>query len=178
VEIGAVLATVVPIVVGAAGALVSGFLRRSERREVVARRQIEDDTLETALERVLGRPLSLDETKLLIGPSSGVTEQAPQVADEETKTEINAEVESLVSTFKERLERIEQRFPAQATPEKVASTNDAIMATKLEYLEKSLDKVQDRQLSRWDVALVLFAILGGLGALIGIILGIGKLTGH
>jgi hypothetical protein len=52
------------------------------------------------------------------------------------------------------------------------------MATKLEYLEKSLDKVQDRQLSRWDVALVVFAILGGLGALIGIILGIGKLTGH
>lgn len=64
---------------------------------------------------------------------------APPVANEETKTEIQVEVESLVSNLRDRLERVEQRFPAEATLEKVASTNDAIMATKLEYLEKSLN---------------------------------------
>ena len=177
-ELTGILAALVPIVVGAAGAFVSGFLRRSEKRDVVARRQIEDATLERAVESLLQRPLTADEVKLLVRPSTEVSKQATPIATEETKTEIQAEVESLVSTLKDRLERIELRFPAEATLEKVASTNDAIMATKLEYLEKSLNKVQDQQLSRWDVALVIFAILGGLGALIGVVLGIVKLTGH
>jgi membrane protein YqaA with SNARE-associated domain len=175
-EIAAVLSAAVAVAVGAAGAVVSGFLGRSERRELVVRRQVEDEELRKALASIL---VNVPIDKLLVSsPWQSVGNVVEPVAPAVAKEQIKTEVEALMASLKERLRRIEQRFPAEATLEKVASVNDAIMATKLENLEASINRLQDQQLSRWDVALVVFAMLGGFGTLIGILVAVLKLTGH
>ncbi len=61
--------------------------------------------------------------------------------------------------------------------EKVASVNDAILATRLEALEETLRETKERLLSKWDVATIVFAIIAGLGTTVGIIAGLVKLLG-
>lgn len=86
-----------------------------------------------------------------------------------SREEIREEVQGAVTAFQERLERIEQRFPEEATLEKIASINDAILATKLEYLDKSLKEIESRFLTKWDVATIVFAVIGGIGVAAGVI---------
>lgn len=73
-----------------------------------------------------------------------------------------------LARVEERLAAIEERFPDAAAIDKIASVNDAIMATKIEALEKTVVELQSKMLTRWDVALVLFAVLGALSALVGV----------
>jgi len=56
--------------------------------------------------------------------------------------------------------------------EKIASVNDAILATQLETLSASIKAIQNRMLTKWDIAKIVFAILSALGILVGIIFGI------
>ncbi|GAI25840.1 unnamed protein product, partial [marine sediment metagenome] len=90
----------------------------------------------------------------------------------QTKQDIETQVNEQVDELKKRIEEIEARFPQEATLEKIASVNDAILATQLETLSASIKAIQDRMLTKWDIAKIVFAILTALGTLIGIIFGI------
>ena len=90
----------------------------------------------------------------------------------QTKQDIETQVNAKVDKLKKRIEEIEARFPQEATLEKIASVNDAILATRLDALSDSIKAIQDRILTKWDVAKIVFAILSALGILVGIIFGV------
>lgn len=89
-----------------------------------------------------------------------------------TEIEIEAEVNSRTEELNKRIETIEARLPKEATLDKLASINDAILATQIEALTESVNDLKKNTLTKWDVAKVVFAILGALGIISGIIIGI------
>jgi hypothetical protein len=86
-----------------------------------------------------------------------------------SKEEIREEVRSAVISLQDRLERIEQRFPEEATLEKITSINDAILATKVEQLQKSIEQIESIILTKWDVATIVFAVFAAIGGVAGVI---------
>ena len=82
-----------------------------------------------------------------------------------TKDEVEGEVDRKVDELKKRVEEIEKRFPKEATLEKIASVNDAILSTNLEALSESIKRIEERMLTKWDVVKILFQILAALGVL-------------
>ncbi len=90
----------------------------------------------------------------------------------ETKADIEKQVNERVNELKKRIEAIEARFPREATLEKIASVNDAILATQLEAMSNSIKAIQDNMLTKWDVVKIVFAILAALGVITAIIFGI------
>lgn len=86
-----------------------------------------------------------------------------------TKEEIGKLIDKQISTLQTRIEEIENRFPSKATLEKISSVNDAILATKVENLAKSIEELNRKLLTKWDVAKVVFLVIGGLGGLLTII---------
>ena len=71
-----------------------------------------------------------------------------------------------------RIETIERRLPKEATLDKLESVIDAILATQIEALTQSVNDIKKNMLTKWDLAKVVFTILGALGVMIGIIIGI------
>jgi hypothetical protein len=86
-----------------------------------------------------------------------------------SKEEVKQEVDSAVNVIRERLERVEQRFPEESTLEKIASINDAILATKIERLEKSIENLESTLVTKWDVATIVFAVFGAISGVAGVI---------
>ncbi|MCH7922725.1 MAG: hypothetical protein IH975_06820 [Nitrospinae bacterium] len=84
------------------------------------------------------------------------------------------EVERQFSTLKEQIDRIEARFPDEATIDKVATVNEAILANSVERLAESLRRLEEKLLTKWDVARIVFTIIGALGGLIALTLTIIK----
>ena len=85
------------------------------------------------------------------------------------KTDIEDNINQKIEQLKIRLDEIEQRFPKEATLEKIASVNDAILGTQIEELSKTVREIKDKQLNRWDVVTVVFGTLAALGGVVGLI---------
>lgn len=94
----------------------------------------------------------------------------------QAKKDVEAEVNSKIEEMNKRIETIEARLPKDDTLDKLASINDAILATQMEALAESVKRLQEKALTKWDVAKVVFTILGALGVTIGIVLGIMNLV--
>lgn len=94
------------------------------------------------------------------------------------KDSIQKEVEDRTSTLKERLESIEKRFPEESTLDKIASVNDAILGTKVEEIQKSIEMLESKLITKWDVAKIVFTIIGSLGALVGLTITIIKFASN
>jgi hypothetical protein len=86
-----------------------------------------------------------------------------------SREEIRREAEEVVGSLRERLEQVERRFPEESTLEKISSINDAILATKIEQLEKSIENLESRLLTKWDVATIVFAVFAAIGGIAGVI---------
>lgn len=85
--------------------------------------------------------------------------------------DLEAEVEEAMRDLNERIKAVEDRFPDSSTIDKVASVNDAVLATKLELVEKEVERLRGDTLTRWDVALVVFSIIGAMGVVLGMVVG-------
>lgn len=90
-------------------------------------------------------------------------------------TEIQNEVSNKIDEVKKSVEEIEKRFPKEATLSKIASVNDAILGTNYENLLKSVERIETKMLTRYDVVKIVFLILGAIGVLTGIVFGIIRL---
>ena len=87
-------------------------------------------------------------------------------------SEMSSKVENEIAPLKARLEKIENRFPKESTIEKIASVNDAVMATQIEHLIEEVKKLDEKILTKWDVAVVVFEIMAVIGVVGGIIIGV------
>ena len=90
-----------------------------------------------------------------------------QVTEGELKKMVEERFNSIILP---RIEGIEKRFPAESKLDKIASVNDAILATNIENLSDSIKKIEDKMLTKWDIVKITFEILLVLGGIIGLIL--------
>jgi hypothetical protein len=95
-----------------------------------------------------------------------------------SRGEIEQEVENQVTALRQTVARIQARLPEETTLDKIASINDAILATRLEAVEGSVKDLKDTALTRWDVAVTLFGVAGAIGTVLGILAAIVKLVAH
>ncbi len=79
-----------------------------------------------------------------------------------SKQDIKQEVKKELEEFSGRLENIENRFPEGSQLEKISSINDAILSERIEQLSKQLSALENKVLSRWDVAVTVSMIIGGV----------------
>src|SRR5690606_4838648 len=79
------------------------------------------------------------------------------------------ELRKLISLLEARLEAIEDRLPDTETIDKIASVNDAILATKLEEVDRTLTRLEQNQMSTGRVFGLISAFLGVLFALAALI---------
>ena len=54
--------------------------------------------------------------------------------------------------------------------------NDAVLATRLDAVEEAVRSLADKALSKWNVATIVFATIGGLGASVGLRAGVVKIA--
>jgi uncharacterized protein YeeX (DUF496 family) len=85
-----------------------------------------------------------------------------------TDAEVRKEIEKISKALAGRISNIEKRLPEKDTIDKIASVNDAILATQLESLTETVKKIEEKTLSRWDIAKIVFQILAAVGLLVGI----------
>ena len=90
----------------------------------------------------------------------------------DTEKEIEVKIETKLNDIQNRMNQIENRFPADSSLDKIASINDAILAKSIETISESIKNIEKKLLSKWDVAKVFFQILTALGVLISIILAV------
>jgi uncharacterized protein YacL len=50
--------------------------------------------------------------------------------------------------------------------------NDAILATNIESLTRTVKRIEEKTLTKWDVAVIVFQIIGVIGVVIGVIIGV------
>ena len=81
-------------------------------------------------------------------------------------------VEARYSVLQKRVEEIDKRFPREATLEKIASVNDAILATNLESIAETVKRLEEKMLTKWDVAKTVFQILAAVGGLVSLAIAI------
>ncbi|SRR6266487_5246478 len=167
-----VLQALLTALIGGAGALLTGVLAARQRRQTRAQEKELERLYEELVRRRLRQRIEhltgnapTVENYLIELSSPPVTGAGAPPSQEETRRE----VEGAVKAVQERLERIEQRFPEEATLDKIASINDAILATKIERLEKSIENLESRLLTKWDVATIVFAVLAAVGGIAGAI---------
>ena len=77
-----------------------------------------------------------------------------------------SEISKEFQQFKECIEKIERRFPDEAQMDKVASINDALLSQRIDQLKERIDKMEEKIPSKWDIALTVSAILGGICAVV------------
>ena len=94
------------------------------------------------------------------------------VTDYKSVEAVRLEARELVGELRARLTQIEERFPNQTTLEKIASVNEAIIGTQLEHLTDAIKRLEDKQLTKWDVATIVLQVIAALGALVGLSLAI------
>jgi len=100
-------------------------------------------------------------------------QSSPRVSRED----IQKEVESQLGEVQARIEKIENRFPDEAKLDKVASINDALISERIDQLSKQVENLDNKILSRWDVALVVSSIIAAIIAVVGATYGVLKVLG-
>jgi hypothetical protein len=155
-----VVATVVPAI----GAVLSKIRSDTDTSVEVSSKGV--SIVFTALDKAATKAVALDE-------QGGI-----KAIEGDLVGESDPETQRAVMALNERLRAIEDRFPDSNLIDKLSSVNDAIMATKLEELQRSFERLEKRldaeKVSKWDVATIVFTILGSLGAIVGLIFGIIK----
>ncbi|MEW8403986.1 MAG: hypothetical protein AB2689_10990 [Candidatus Thiodiazotropha taylori] len=84
-----------------------------------------------------------------------------------SKSDVRNEIDKKVSDIRSRIEQIENRFPDSDTIDKISSINDALFAERIELLAKRLDSIESKMLSKWDVAIIVSAMVVGISFVVG-----------
>jgi len=175
-DIAVIIALVTGVVTALAGFIVSYTQMLIKRREDLKRKKLGEE-LKISFSNSFKDYFSSYEAKLfnMDKPNSYIMNLRNYLVhfpNLETGKDVKELVNEKFEELKKRVEAIETRFPKEATLEKIASVNDAILATQLEAMSDSIKEIQKNILTKWDVVKILFAILGALGVIVAIIFGI------
>lgn len=154
------------------------FARKAKERAEKARREYQNelsDRLGNLIEQKAGfsQEFTPRAREHLLDWTAGEPAEPSAGPPDESIQEI---VQARTDALEARLEEIEERFPADATLEKMSSKNDAILATKLEALEDRIIGLEETMPSKWEMAVVTFMVVGGIAAVTAMIVGILQLA--
>lgn len=116
-------------------------------------------------------------TQLLKEVEQGIVEG---VSEREglSREQARTEVEDKMTEVRGRLEAIEKRFPDDAIIDKIASINDALFAQRIEQLSTRIEKLEEKLLTKWDVALIVSVVAAGIFAVVGATYAVLKVLGQ
>lgn len=116
-------------------------------------------------------------SRLLKEVEQGIVEG---VSDREglSREQVRKEVEHRMTEVQGRLEAIEKRFPDDSTIDKIASINDALFAQRIEQLSTRIEKLEEKILTKWDVALIVSTVVAGIIVVVGATYAVLKALGH
>jgi DNA-binding FrmR family transcriptional regulator len=102
------------------------------------------------------------------------------VSDREglSREQVRKEVEHRMTEVQGRLEAIEKRFPDDATIDKIVTINDALFAQRIEQLSTRIEKLEEKMLTKWDVALIVSTVVAGIFAVVGATYAVLKVFSH
>jgi hypothetical protein len=75
-------------------------------------------------------------------------------------------VEKQLNELRRKIEQISTTAQNDTVNERVAFSNDVILAAYIQDLRGSLNRLESKILNRWDVAIIVFTIMGALSGLI------------
>jgi len=133
--------------------------RNQERKEAESRKKIEEIAKSipiipgSAIKGMLAEQVRRMEKELI---NSVIAES--HATDNEKVEKIREQIKE----FNERIAKIESKFPDDSKIEKISSINDAIFSERIDQLQKTVQRLEEKQLSRWDVALVVSMIVGAI----------------
>lgn len=190
-EVSSAIAVVVSLLAGVAtGALKSVIARRTEKHRMQsredARRRISEIGLDFAVTQQHAKMQMLDHEperapiklsdELLAQIVEGIVAQVAG-QKELTGANIKAEVDKAVTELMGRLESIEARFPNNSSIDKIASINDALFAERIEQLSNRLSLLEQKQLTKWDVAITVSTVVAGICTVVGATYSVLKVLG-
>ncbi len=88
------------------------------------------------------------------------------------RKEMKEEINKSISDIHSKIQDINKRFPPDKELDKYASVNDAILSQQINNLAQSITMMESRLLTKWDIAITVFSILGALGIIVGLIQGL------
>ena len=94
-----------------------------------------------------------------------------------TTENVQKEIDDHLAELREGLAKIESRFPEEAKLEKIASINDALLSERIDQLAKQVENLEQRVLSKWDVALTVSTIIAGIAFVVGATYAVLKIIG-
>jgi type II secretory pathway pseudopilin PulG len=94
-----------------------------------------------------------------------------------TKEEVRHEVRRQFSELQARILKIESRFPEEAKLDKISSINDALLSERIDQLSQQVNNLEERILSKWDVALTVSTIIAGIALVVGATYAVMKFIG-
>jgi hypothetical protein len=172
------MTTLLSAIVTVVGGLIGAFLSRRQSMKIetqgvkISLRQT-TELLDREIAQEVGETIAVGDLELTRTDDARPTSATPNL-----RTTVRDEVDRSVDAFRRRLESIEERFPDTDVVDKIANVNDAILATKLEELQRAVERLEkrlnDEKVSKWDVATIVFTILAALGGLVGAVFGIIK----
>jgi hypothetical protein len=83
---------------------------------------------------------------------------SPGLSDEEVKSQFQTQLQEVG----DRIAKIENRFPEESKIEKIASINDALLSERIDQLSKQLENIEKKILTKWDVAVLVSMMIGGI----------------
>ena len=117
----------------------------NKSKQVIAKK------IDTAQEKYAKELLPTEDELILLA--------TPIIEEEIALLKIEDQVDAAVLHLKDRIVELEKRFPEATTIDKIASVNDAILATKLEQIASDLKRIDEKMLGKWEVALITIEIL-------------------
>lgn len=93
------------------------------------------------------------------------------------REQIQKEIRRQIADVEDCIRKIEGRFPEEAKIEKIASINDVLLTARIDQLSEQLKHIEERILSKWDVAVVVGLIIAGIIAIVGATYAVLKATG-
>lgn len=94
-----------------------------------------------------------------------------------TEERIRIDTDNYLNDLIERVENIERRFPDESKIEKIASINDALLSERIDQLKEQFDRLDGKLLTKWDIAVIVSTIIGGISAIVAMTYGFLKFIG-
>lgn len=162
-------------VVAALASMLAGFVSALRRRQLREREEEERSELRKYLTSVrlsLG-PVSVQRAEL---PDATIAELVDRVQEQIADRiatrpggelpAVKRELDQELADFRDRIARIEDRFPDDSELDKIASINDALLSERIDQLSKRVEALEGRTLTKWDVGLVISGVIGGISAVV------------
>jgi hypothetical protein len=154
---------------GLAGAIsaIFGIVIGKRRKERLLERQLAVKQVEREF---AGRRDMQDKIELLVSSS---TANSSNVASF-TATEYAESLAELRSQIALLSRRVENQRNEIVEVQRIDPVLEATLRLSVENLSKRIEAIERQSISKWDVALILLQLLGGLGVIAGVIFGIAK----